>query len=174
MEIDFITAFGRLLRDGALRDTFATNARAAAEKIHLRQADVPAWLQLVPADVEFQAKVLLHKRLDLVRYFAPETSTRLAERLWKLFEVYGRVQWPPDGSPKLFDTFQFCQHLKQQSEETVALSEWNRLSFALSKHRVALHWVQILAANGKKHRGIQLFVRGRNQCWREFFFYLGL
>src|SRR5258708_6828653 len=90
---DFFTAFCRLLRDGKLRDVFAVNPQAAAEQVKLRLADCPAWLQLVPEDVEFQAIVLLRKRLDLVKYFVPETSRQLGEKLWPAFYTYARVSW---------------------------------------------------------------------------------
>lgn len=174
MEIDFITAFGRLLRDGRLRDAFAVSPQTAAKQIQLRPSDLPLWLQLIPGDVEFQATVLLRKRLDLVKYFAPETCRRLGETLWATFQRYSRVHWPPEGTAKIFDTFQFCRHLKGQNCEAVAVSEWNRLDFALSKRRAALHWVELPTVKKKSRRGFQLFLRGPGRRWREFFFYFGL
>jgi hypothetical protein len=173
MEIDFITAFGRLLRDGKLRDTFAANPQAAAKEIRLRRSDLPAWLQLVSDDVEFQATVLLRKRLDMVKYFAPETCCRPGEELWPIFEKYARAYWPPEGRPKFFDAYQFCRHLKKQSPKIIVSTEWNRLNFSLAKQGIAVHWVKLPATKNKTRRGFQLFIRGPGRRFREFFFYLG-
>lgn len=170
-EIDFITAFGRLLRDGKLRDRFAVDPRTVAEEIHLRQSDWTAWEQLVPADVEFQATVLLRKRLDLIKFFAPETCRRMGGKLWPVFYSYARSDWPSDGSAKISDAFLFCQHLKQQNPKAVAASERNRLEFALSKKPADLHWVEKSSRKRKTRRGLQLCLRGRGGRWWEFFFY---
>jgi hypothetical protein len=172
MEIDFITALGRLLRDGNLRDAFAADPQAVAAKVCLRQSDLPAWLQLVSAEVEAQATVLLRKRLDLVKFFAPETCCRAGKNLWPSFQQYARVNWPPAEGPRLLDTFEYCRHLRTRGFGTVIDSEWNRLDFALSRRRVALHWVPLPARDDQTRRGIQLFWRGRGRKWREFFFYL--
>jgi hypothetical protein len=175
-EIDFITAFGRLLRNGALRDQFAADPQAAAGQINLRRSDWPAWQQLVAPDVEFQASVLLRKRLDLVKFFAPETCRRMGEQLWPVFHGYARAGWPVDGSPRISDTLLFCQHLRRQDSKTVAAYEWNRLDFASSKKSGAWHWVQMPEAKGKgkNRRGLQIFLRGRGRRWREFFLYFGI
>jgi len=174
LAIDFITAFGRLLRDGNLRDVFALNPQHAGRQIYLRESDLPAWLQLDPADVEFQAEVLLRKRLDLVKWFAPETCRRLDKKLWPVFRQFARGNWPPEGGAKLSDTLLFCQHLRRQLPGAVAASEWNRLDFAHSKRRLGLRWVQIPTAKMSTRRGLQFFIRGRSQRWWEFFLYLGV
>jgi hypothetical protein len=167
MEIDFITAFGRLLRDGKLRDAFAVDPRTVAEEIRLSRLAWPAWFQLVPDDLELQATVLLRKRLDLVKKFAPETCRQTGERLWPLFQRYARLCWPPEGGAKISDAFQFCQHLRRFAPETVANSEWNRLHFALSTKRVAFYIVRIPAVEGRGYQGLQVLLRGRQQHWRE-------
>jgi len=172
-EIDFITAFGRLLLDGKLRDVFAASPQTAAGQIHLRRSDWPAWQQLVPADVEFQASVLLRKRLDLVKFFAPETCRRMGGELWPTFQDYARLGGPSGSSAKISDAFLFCRCLRQRNAKAVAASEWNRLDFALSNRRAAWHWVQMPKMNEKTRRGLQCFLRGRRGRWREFFFYLG-
>jgi hypothetical protein len=173
MEIDFITAFGRLLRDGKLRDAFAANPSGAGVQIGLRRYDFPAWLELAPDDVEFQATVLLRKRLDIVKSIAPETCHRLGEELWPTFHKYARAYWPSDVDPKIFDAYQFCRHLKYQAHKIVTPTEWNRLNFALTKQRVAVHWVKVPAIKEKSRHGFQLFLRGPGRRWREFFFYFG-
>jgi hypothetical protein len=173
METDFLNAFARLLRDGNLRDQFTANPQAAAESVHLRRSDWPAWLQLTPADVEFQAGVLLRKRLDLVKFFAPETCRRAGELLWPKFQSYARLNWPATNHAKPADAFQFCRHLREQDRDTVAVSEWNRLAFVFSRRHLSVHWVA-LPVKGKSRKGLQLFVRGRRGRWREYFFYAGI
>jgi len=174
MEIDFITAFGRLLRDGSLRDVYAASPQAAAGQIRLRRPDLALWLQLVPEDVEFQATVLLRKRLELVKYFVPETSRRAGERLSAAFRGYARTHWPPDGCDQFFDTYLFCQHLDQHLPGTVVRTEWNRLAFVASERRVAVHWVRLPVAPPGWRFGIQFFVRGPGRQRQEFLFYFRL
>jgi hypothetical protein len=173
MEIDFITAFGRLLRDGRLRDVFSASPQAAADLVQLRLSDRPIWLQLTPFDVETQAEVLLKKRMDIVKFVAPQTSRRLGQKLWPVFHQYGRINWPPERSAKIYDTFLFCQYVKQHEPEAVVASEWNRVIFAFSKRRAAFCWVQMPTVRQKARHGLQFFIRRRDQLWREFFFYIG-
>lgn len=173
-EIDFITAFARLLRDGNLRETFAANPGAAAQQIHLCPPDLRAWLQLNPTEVEFQAEVLLRKRLDSVKFFAPETCRRLGEKLWPLFRDYARANWPPVGAAKFFDAFLFCQRLKQQTPAVLAVAEWNRLDFAASNRRLKIGFVRMPDTKRRPRRGLQIFLRGKNRRSHEFFFHFGL
>lgn len=173
-EIDFITAFGRLLRDGTVRDAFAANPQAVAEHFQLRRSDWPAWRQLVPADVEFQAEVLLRKRLDQVTFFAPETCGRLGSQLWPTFRDYARIHWPPDGGAKMLDAFEFCRQLRQTDGQAVVAVEWNRIRFALSKWPAAFYRVQTPGQDGKLRHGLQIFLRGGGPRWWESFFYFGL
>jgi hypothetical protein len=130
-------------------------------------------LQLIPADVEFQADVLLRKRLDLVKFFAPETCRQLGEKLWPAFRAFARENWPPENAAKFFDAFQFFERLKQQPSDAIVAAEWNRLRFAFSKRRLAFHGVRMPDARHRARRGLQFFLRGRGRRWREYFFYVG-
>lgn len=174
VEIDFITALGRLLRDGKLRDAFAADPQAVAAQIKLRPSDWPDFLQLIPADLEFQAQILLRKRLELVRHLLPETTRRAGDQFDPAFFKYARTCWPPELRAALQDAFEFCRELKRQQSIVVDASEWNRLVFAISRRRTALHWVQMATRNKKIHRGFQIFLRINGQNWREIFLYLGL
>lgn len=173
-EIDFITAFGRLLRDGQLREAFATNPAAVAGQVHLRQADLGTWLELNPTDIELQADVLLRKRLDLVKFFAPGTCRQLGDKLWLEFRQFGRNHWPADGSERIADAFQFCRELGQSNPEAIVKSEWNRLNFAVSDRKIGLHWVQMSGTKAQFRHGLQIFIRGRRHRWQEYLFYFGL
>jgi hypothetical protein len=174
MEIDFITALGRLLRDGSLRDAFAVDPAAIAAQMHLRRTDLPAFLQLIPDDLEFQARVLLRKRFELIRPLLPETTRRLGDQGWTLFLEYGRTSWPTEPRAGLQDAFQFCQRLNELTPEIVSKSERNRLQFALSKKRLAIHWHLLETFRGKGRPLMQLFYRGRSPMWRELLFAFGL
>jgi len=167
-EIDFITALGRLLRDGNLRDAYAAQPDTVAARLDLRPEDRPAFRQLVPEDVEFQARILLRKRFDLVRRFLPDTERRLGEKAWPLFLDYARVNWPAEPRVVLRDAFQFCQRLREQQPSLVCQSEWNRLRFALSEKSFAIHWQLRGEAGGTVRPRVQIFYRGRSRRWREF------
>ena len=167
-EIDFITALGRLLRDGNLRDVYAAQPDTVAARLDLRPEDRPAFRQLVPEDVEFQARILLRKRFDLVRRFLPDTERRLGEKAWPLFLDYARVNWPAEPRATLRDAGQFCRRLRQQQPSLVSQSEWNRLRFALSEKSFAIHWQLRGEAGGTVRPRVQIFYRGRSRRWREF------
>ena len=173
-EIDFITALGRLLRDGDLRDAFASQPDSVAARLDLRPDDRPAFRQLVPKDVEFQARILLRKRFDLVRRFLPDTAGRLGEKAWPLFLEYARVNWPAEPRVALRDAFQFCQRLREQQPSLVCQSEWNRLRFALSERNFAIHGQLRAEGDGIARPRVQIFYRDRSRRWREFSFSLRL
>jgi hypothetical protein len=173
-EIDFITALGRLLRDGTLRDAFAASPEAVATQINLRQSDCPAFLQLVPEDLEFQARILLRKRLEQVRPLLPETVWRLGEHCWPQFLAYALTNWPDDSRAALQDAFQFCQCLRQPHPQWVCPSEWNRLRFALSGKHLSFQVLGRQSIRGKWRPQLQIFFRGRTPRWREWVFHLGL
>lgn len=86
--IDFTTAFGRLLRDGALRDAFARNREITVAAMPVREHDRPALAQLNSEDLEFQATVLLRKRFGEVRRHLPLTIERLGDESWTAFHRY--------------------------------------------------------------------------------------
>ena len=174
VEIDFITAFGRLLCDGSLRDAFTGDPQAVARQINLCRNDWPAFLRLLPEDLEFQARILLRKRQELVRQLLPETVRRLGEKFWPLFLEYSRVNWPAGQRAALQDALSFCRRLRQQHPQLVSESEWNRLQFALSEKRLAIHWLLREAVRGKTRPLLQIFLRGRLTRWRELAFYIGL
>ena len=169
-EIDFVTALGRLLRDGNLRDAFAANPPAVANRINLREHDCPLFVKLIPADLEFQAHVLLRKRFELVQQLLPETGRRTGEHFWNLFYEYARTSWPGEPRAALQDAFQFCQQLKRRQPQLVSATEWNRLQFASSQTHLAFH-CQVRETIPRRWRPqLQIFVRGRTRRWREFSF----
>lgn len=171
--VDFITAFGRLLRDGDLRDRLAADPRSAAEQAGLHPDDWPAWRQLEPADVEFQAEVLLRKRLDEVRRMLPETCRALGETLWPRFHAYARKHWPAEPEAKIRDAAQFCRQLAAQATGLVCAAERNRLDFAVSGRRFAVRRVRLKNAGEADRVGLQFFRRRRDGRPMEIFIGLG-
>lgn len=162
---DFITALARLLRDGALRDAFAADRRAVARQLELQGADQAAFLRLDPADLEHQAKVLLRKRLDLVREIIPETCRRLGPDEWPAFHAYARQAWPPDAAA---DAQAFCEQLRAAKDSRLSVVEWNRMKFASSTRRIALHRVAAPDAVDGSKRSFQILLRTGRRRWREF------
>ena len=172
--IDFTTAFGRLLRDGSLRDAFAANPRAVVGGLNLVEAHRPAFLQLVPEEVEFQARVLLRKRFELVRQLVPETCRRLIEQGWVDFHEYARVHWPCETDAAAADAFGFCRQLEQTKAESVLPAEWNRVRFLQTNRRVAIYVTRRTTARSHAKATLQILLRARGQRWHEFQFFLGL
>src|SRR5437868_1509450 len=84
-QIDFVTAFGRLLRDGSLRDAYAQDPLRTTECLGMRAEDRPALLGLNPEHLELQAEVLLRKRFDALSRLIPRTIENAGERAWPLF-----------------------------------------------------------------------------------------
>jgi hypothetical protein len=165
--IDLITAFGRLVRDGALRDVLAVNPLAVAVQLHVRESDRPSLMQLIPGDLEFQACVLLRKRLDSVRHLLPETFRQLDGDAWPAFHQYARTNWPSGDGSTVRDAFEFCRLLKQRGFSSLCEAEWNRLQFALSEKRLAVQWVRRTNSN----RALQVLLRGRSTQWHEVLLY---
>jgi hypothetical protein len=171
---DFITALGRLLRDGALRDALAANPDAVAAQLNLRPGDAAALAQLVPADLEFQARVLLGKRCDLVRRIIPESCRRLGGETWPVFHAYARTNWPTREPSAAHDAHGFCRHLQQHQPDSLCRAELNRLRFALSQKRFALHFIRRRPPHNQPRPALQLFFRLDRRHWRETTIYCRL
>ena len=174
--IDFTTAFGRLLRDGLLRDALAANPWAVVEQLAVREADCPALLGLVPADLEYQAEVLLRKRLTVVRHIIPESLSRLQEAAWPLFHAYVRICWPAGENPGPRDAYDFATFLKQHRPDSLCDREWNRLEFFVKRTWLAIHRVRLPREGENKRRNRHalqvLFRRGREgKRGHEWLFY---
>lgn len=164
--IDFITALGRMLQDGALRDAFATDPLALARRLGLRECDQSVFLQLVPTDLEFQARVLLRKRFDLVRQSLPRTCEELGNATWLEFQRYARMRWPAGEDHVTQDAFAFCQHLLQTRPASLCPLEWNRVQFVHGQRRLIVRWVKTMP-------GVQAFLRLPSGRWHEWLVWFG-
>ena len=172
--IDFITALGRLLRDGAARDAFAANPFAVAERFGVRAEERVRFAALAPADLEFQASVLLRKRFGDVRRVLPATCARLGVTAWLTFHDFARSRWPCGSGAQLREADEFCLHLNERAPQTLYRHEWNRLRFAMGDAWLVVHWVRCLPIHHHSRRGLQVLLRGRGGRWREWMVYAGL
>jgi hypothetical protein len=174
--IDLITATGRLLRDGRLRDAFAVAPATVVGALGVREADQSLLLAIAPADLEAQALVLLRKRFGAVRRLLPITCARVGEKAWPLFSKWAREGWPDGEAAGLRDADEYAQRLAVGHPDVICRPEWNRVRFALGSHRLALHWVRELPKPIHKSPcwACQILVRGRAPGWHEFVLFLGL
>lgn len=172
--IDFTTALGQLLCDGALRDALAADPRAVAARLNLCESDCAALAQLVPADLEFQADVLIRKRFNLVRRIVPETCRLLGAETWPVFHAYARTHWLRREQSPAHDAQGFCCHLQQHQSDGLCEAEWNRLRFILSPARFACHFIRRPPARNQTKHAMQLFLRLGRRRWREMIFSLRL
>lgn len=171
--IDFITALGRLLHDGKLRDRFSENPTALAKQLSLSESDWPMFLRLVPSDLEFQAKVLLRKRFNLVRDALPQTCGRLGDDAWLEFQRYGRSPHVVEGPSVEDDVTGFCRHVAGRDLELVDPVEFNRLRFAQARRPIAFYLVPAPVSARPAQQGVQVFIRYRNHKY-EWLLYFGL
>jgi hypothetical protein len=169
--VDLITALGRLLRDGGLRDAFALNPSALAAQLHVRKSDQPAVIQLNPHELEFQASLLLRKRLQSVRHLAPETCRCLGERTWPLFRQYSRAYWPTGRNFATADAHHFLVFLRQQNPLDCDALEWNHLQFSVNHKRVALHFITVTRLRSHHRWAMQFLIKTPATRPREWLFY---
>jgi hypothetical protein len=172
-QIDFVTALGRLLRDGSLRDAYATDPVRTAACLGLGSKDIPALLALNLEDLTFQAEVLLRKRFEAVSRLLPQTISAAGACGWPLFLAYARDVWPSGDAPELDDAKQFCGHLATDGNARIAAHERNRVHFATADARFATHIVGDVLLKGRRRRCIQILVRAEGRPWREVLIYLG-
>lgn len=170
--IDFITAFGRLLCDGALRDDFARQPDAVAGRLNLAESEREAFMRLIPEQVELQARVLLRKRLDIVRRVIPETCRQLQQGEGPAFFEYARRHWPGEDEPAGRDAHEFCRHLRRTNPAAVSAKEWHRLEFAFSQRRFSVH--RLGRSPNNPRAGLQFFLCWRKGRWWEFHLWFGL
>jgi len=165
--IDFITAFGRLLRDASLRHAYASDPLGTAENIGLPIESRSAWLALDPTDLEFQAEVLLRKRFEAVSQLIPQTIANAGARAWPLFAEYARHVWPGGEPVELDDARGFCSHLESLQNGFIQTEERNRVRFAAGNSRVAFHQVADAFIRHRRRPCLQVFLRTTGRAWHE-------
>ncbi len=171
--VDFVTVLGRLLHDGELRDAFAADRDAVAGRMGVRENDRTAFLQLVTSDLEFQARVILRKRFEVIRRLLPCTCERLGDEGWPAFLRYGRTALLAPKNAAAEDAVGFCQHLNHARPEVVWPVEFNRARFAQSPRKFACHFVRAIPSRRNRRPGLQFFVSLHPGSWHEWLVYLG-
>jgi hypothetical protein len=171
--MNLVTALGRLLYDGRLRDAFATAPEEVIEQLGLRANDRPALLAVSAAELECQAKVLLRKRFDAIAHLIPDTLSALGEKAWLAFQDYGRQYWPDGKNKELQDVTQFMRHCMEKHRKDVSSRERNKIAFISSNQRTAVHWVRDVRFRNRHRRGLQILVRNGGR-WNETVWFLGL
>ncbi len=174
--LDFVTALGRLLQSGALRDAFAADPVAVAEEMGLRESERSAWVQLVPAELEAQAVVLLKKRFDLVRRGLPQTCRALGDEgkeAWNVFRHYARGTWPNQKNAVADDARGFCEALRLTRPDAVCQIEYHRVLFLCDGSRWSVRWVAAVPFRKGFRPGVQIFLRGRSARWHEWVVFAG-
>jgi len=170
-EIDSITALGRLLRDGSLRDAYAAQPSQTVDTMGVTQTQRAALLDLKAEDLEFQAQVLLRKRFQTVSALIPLTCSSLGESAWARFIEYARNYWPAGNQMEVFDARDFVRHLWEKHGASVALSEVNRIRFALGTRRISFHFLKRIRLRNRERRAVQVFVRLASGRWNEYLIY---
>ena len=170
--LDSITALGRLLRDGPLRDAYAAAPLRTLEALGVAAEDRGPLLDLDPAGLETQARVLLRKRFDAVSRLIPATLANLGELAWPSFAEYARAFWPAGPASTLEDGEAFSRRLCGTHPHAVSRSDQNRLRFARQGKRVGLHFARDLPFRGGRRAGLQLLWRRPSGQWRELALHL--
>jgi hypothetical protein len=172
--ISSITALGRLLRDGSLRDLYGVQPEETIRKLNVIESEIAPLLNLDTEDLEAQAEVLLRKRYASVRRWIPQTCEDLGNVAWPFFLEYGRCSWLSTGDSALEDADRFCAHLLTEHGCAVALCEKNRIAFCLGKKTFAIHLVTRLFVRNKRRAGIQVLLRRRGSSVSEYVLYFSL
>ena len=170
--IDFVTALGRVLHDGALRDAFAADPAAFVGSLGLEGQDRAMFLRLAPADLEFQARVLLRKRFVLVRDLLPATCENLGADAWPEFARYGRVAAHGGKTQTAEDAFGFSRHLLAHRSQALCPAELNRCRFVQERRRAAFHIARPL--DHAKRPALQVLCRIGRRRWREWTIYFAV
>jgi hypothetical protein len=172
-ETDTITALGRLLSNGTLRDAYATAPEQTIKGLGLPESERDAFLHLTSEDLEAQAGVLLHKRYKKIAQLLPQTCARLGTEAWVLFARCSRSFWPTNKRAELQDAGIFIQYLKENNPGSIVRSEQNRISFCLEEKLMAFHSTPDLWVRNRLRRGVQIIFRSGRSSFQEYIFYLG-
>ena len=173
-EIDSITALGRLLRDGSLRDAYAAQPSQTVDTLGVPPAQRGALLDLKTEDLEFQAQVLLRKRFQTVLALIPLTCSSLGESAWARFIEYARDHWPAGNQMEVLDARDFVQYLREKHGATIAISETNRIRFALGTRCISFHFLKRIRLRNRERCAVQVFLRLASDQWNEYLFYFSL
>ena len=165
-EIDFVTALGRLLHDAQLREAFREDRARAVEKLNVRATDRESLERLAPDEVEFQARLLLRKRLQTIQRCLPIMCQRLGDRLWPTFIDYSSKE-SSEADPAS-DACRFAECVARAVPGARCSSEINRLRFVTGRARFSLRFTRDAGASMPGGNALQIFIRWRDSKWTEW------
>lgn len=169
MSADLTIALGRLLSDGALRETLRRDPEAASR---LLGVDIELLRELDPVGLEQQARGLIDKRFHEVAKRLPRTVDGLGARSTGVFVEYAGGAWPEGHDRHLHDAAAFGAFLEQRGLP-VCRSELNRVRFACGKMPISIRLAPDVWAAGRSRWAIQVLIRW-NAGVRSLALYLGL
>jgi len=165
-EIDFVTALGRLLHDAGLREAFREDRTRAVEALNVRAQDNQTLLGLAADELEFQARILLKKRLNTIRRWTPITCDRLGEQLWATFVDYSNTLSSLSDATQ--DAYCFAKYVAVEAPAAMCCSEMERLRFATGRARFCMRFTRDAGGSMLGGRALQIFVRWSGSGWKEW------
>ena len=168
--IDFVTALARLLSDPSVRDAFKRDPVFAANQLNIIESDRRYFVNLVPEEVDAQAKLLITKRKREIYRYLPQTFNLIGNILPGLFSDYAMSFWPDSHRRHLDDAYYFCLYLKKR-QISFNRGELNHIRFLRSRRRIGLAVARDVLIHGRVFPAIQLFYQFRGISG-QFQFYL--
>jgi len=98
----------------------------------------------------------------------------LCPKLIPCFLEYAPNHWPAGNKTEVLDTRDFVQHLREQHNAAIALSEINRIRFVLGTRRISIHYLARVRLRNRERRAMQVFLRLASGRWNEYVFYFSL
>jgi hypothetical protein len=161
---DEVSLLARLLGDATLRRRFAGDSQQVAQELTDDSASIEFLMRLDHLQLESQAETLVVKRRHEVADFLPLTWHRLGTSAAALFETYAvESAWPKGHDRHLKDAEAFGSWLLDRAKGEAVMTEFHRIRFLLSTHRLA---VQIVRGGMIGFR-IQILFRHRSGQMRE-------
>lgn len=166
---DFITALARLLANPALRKTFRSNPRKAADLLNLTGADKSMFVALSATQLERQARLLINKRMREVFTVLPLTVQGLGANAAAYFSDYAAEFWPDSHRRHTVDAWNFCNYLRDR-QLPFNQSERNRVWFHHKRARIGVYFTKDRFINGKARYAVQVFYRHKDRQgeWRVY------
>lgn len=163
-DVDFATAFARLLSDRRLRARFRTDAVELARELGLTGGERTAWLSLDADDLDVQADGLIQKRMREVSRRLSLTWGRLGGRTAaRLFRMYAADHWPTGHRRHDEDALGFGRYLVDNGVPVVCEAELNQVQFRVAPRRLSVKFVRRALAAGGGRPAVQILYRRRGE-----------
>ena len=168
---DLTSALAQLLSSRGLREEFRADRRATAHRIGIREDLVTALCAIDADGIDAQAETLTKKRFGEVCRLVPQTIAWGGEDARTLFWDYAETYWPGGHRRHLDDAVAFSHFLLERRADAVCRAELNRVHFALTQRRLAVHWISDFMVGDRQRWAVQLLYRWQSPTPRQCFFY---